>query len=204
MLFSLLDLFFPRSHIASDLAAVQTDVYVEHASSLRNRGVTSLDALVSAVDYRGNLPVQRAVYALKYQRMSVLVRAVSALLLTCAEQRCSSDQVLVPVPLHWTRHLQRSFNQAALLVRFVSRKTHLPCRNLVKRTRDTGHQAWRPRGERLHAMGGAFALRTFATVPRHIVLIDDIATTGATLDACAKVLKAHGAETVEAWVVARG
>ena len=76
--------------------------------------------------------------------------------------------------------------------------------NLLKRVRDTGHQAWRSREERLCSMLNAFTVRRGVTVPSHVILIDDIATTGATLDACAKALKSSGVQTVDAWVVARG
>ena len=76
--------------------------------------------------------------------------------------------------------------------------------NLLKRVRATGHQAWRGRAERLISVKGAFGLSKGKSVPDRVILIDDLATTGATLDACAKALKDAGANYVEAWVVAHG
>jgi len=109
--------------------------------------------------------------------------------------------VLCPVPLHWIRRFQRGFNQSELLARVVARERGLTVLPLLKRTRWTGSQMKRSRRDRLTAMGGAFKCMVDHP-PSFVVLIDDLSTTGTTLDACAAILKEAGVARVEAWVVA--
>lgn len=111
--------------------------------------------------------------------------------------------VLCPVPLHWTRMFSRGFNQAEILATIVSPITGWPVRPLLRRWFPTGFQARRTRSERRNALKGVFHC-TVGCVPPFVVLIDDIATSGATLDECARVLKEHGARRVEGLVVAQG
>ena len=160
--------------------------------------------IVSAVAYDRIALVQYALCALKYKRKSCYSESVAALLLGSIASEIHSDSVLCPVPLHWTRYIERGFNQSELIARFLSKRTDLPVHILLRRIRCTGHQAWRTREERLHAMHDAFVVRKNMTMPKHVVLIDDIVTTGATLHACASALQNAGVERVDAWVVARG
>ena len=73
---------------------------------------------------------------------------------------------------------------------------------MLRRVRPTGHQAWRGRRERLQVMNDAFRIKKNMTISPHIYLVDDVFTTGATLEECAKVLKRAGAKCVEAIVIA--
>lgn len=113
----------------------------------------------------------------------------------------SREIVLCPVPLHWLRQFQRGFNQSELLARVVSRERGLAVLPLLKRRRWTGSQMKRRRADRLTAMGGAFRCAV-SHPPRSVILIDDLSTTGATLDECAKALKDAGVTRVEGWVIA--
>jgi len=108
--------------------------------------------------------------------------------------------MVVPVPLHWRRRRQRGFNQAEALARALG----LPWRNALRRTRRTPSQTDLPAAQRHANVRNAFALRRRASVSgRSILLTDDVATTGATLEACATVLRAAGAREVRALTVAR-
>lgn len=112
--------------------------------------------------------------------------------------------VVCPVPLHWTRQFHRGFNQALILAQVIGAKQGWPVAELLRRTRATGHQAWRKRADRLTAVTGAFAWKAGSPLPRTVLLVDDICTTGATLDACAKALKNAGVKQVVGLVVAYG
>lgn len=107
---------------------------------------------------------------------------------------------IVPVPLHLLRRLERGFNQAHALAGAVAGATALPVRDLLRRRRYTRRQALLPRERRDSNVQGAFALRG-----RHdlhgqgILLIDDVVTSGATVNECARVLREAGAR--EVWVV---
>jgi predicted amidophosphoribosyltransferase len=191
---------------------------IEEANELKRQGIRALDRLRAGSSYASCPLLRKAVCTLKYRRVpalagdlgQILLSAVSTTRESIVAQKCfcpticccATVPVVVPVPLHWTRRFQRGFNQSALLAAVIARERGLPCALLLRRIRPTGFQSHRTREMRLRAVSGAF--RAVAPVPLRVVLIDDIATTGATLDACAVALKSAGAEWVEGWVVARG
>jgi len=108
--------------------------------------------------------------------------------------------VVVPVPLHWRRRRQRGFNQAEALVRSLGQ----PWQDALRRRRSTRSQTDLQAAQRHRNVRDAFVLRRRASVSgRLVLLVDDVATTGATLEACARVLRAAGAREVRALTVAR-
>lgn len=121
--------------------------------------------------------------------------------------RAPPPELLVPVPLHWWKRHRRGFNQAALLARELSRRTGLQVEDALCRRRSTGTQTALGRELRLENMRGAFGFGRAGerrVAGRAVLLVDDVLTTGATLDACARVLLEGGASSVRALVVARG
>lgn len=171
-------------------------------SQLQKEGIAYLDRLVAGSGYAKNPLLKKAVWTMKFRRIPVLCEELSTLLLRATAHINASHAVIVPVPLHWSRRFHRGFNQAELLANIVSEARCIPVTHLLKRVRPTGYQSHRRRIDRRSALHDAF--RAYGSIPPHIILIDDIATTGATLDACAAVLKQAGAQRVEGWVVAKG
>lgn len=115
-----------------------------------------------------------------------------------------SPDALVPVPLHPRRARERGFNQAAILARLASSLTGLPCEELLRRVRYTTTQTHFDRRARLANLRGAFVPARRARIAgRRLVLVDDVFTTGATADECARVLRQAGAADVRVAVVAR-
>ncbi|MBE6366388.1 MAG: ComF family protein [Lentisphaerae bacterium] len=148
---------------------------------------------------------EKAVYSLKFFGQTVMARSLAELAapLLFAPDFAETD-VIVPVPLHWQRYLQRSYNQSELLAGMLARQLQKPHRNLLKRTRPTIRQATLNRAERLKNLQGAFAVKNPAQVQgKKILLVDDVLTTGATLHACAEALLQAGAESVVVFVIAR-
>ncbi len=110
---------------------------------------------------------------------------------------------LVPVPISRARARRRGFNQAALLAAALTRRTGLPLAGCLERRRPAASQVGRGRRQRLAVLAGAFALRPGLPAPERALLIDDVATTGATLAACAEALRAAGCAQVAALTYAR-
>jgi ComF family protein len=115
--------------------------------------------------------------------------------------------ILVPVPLHWRRLLARRYNQAALLSQGLARRSGLPCvPDLLQRRRATASQGRKSRSQRQRNVAGAFRVnpkRASAIQGRRVLLIDDVFTTGATLEACTRTLLRAGAGGVDVLVLAR-
>jgi competence protein ComFC len=112
---------------------------------------------------------------------------------------------LVPVPLHRSRQMERQFNQAEEIARSIGIETGLPVMPLLKRVRRTETQTRLSRNQRMENLKGAFALRkTACGVPPQIILVDDVFTTGSTVDECAKVLRKAGAGRIAVLTVMRG
>lgn len=209
---ALLDLFFPRRSItggegewvtAEEIASMRTCPIILPQSELRMLGIQWLDRVTAASAFDRPI-LRRAIHTFKYRRIPGVAVALGEVLADTS--RCitleSGLPVLCPVPLHWTRKFARGFNQSELLARHVARHRIWECRSLLRRTRATGAQAQRNREQRLQAMTKAFAIRM--PIPHRVLLIDDVFTTGTTLDACAGALKAGGAQIVEALVLGRG
>jgi ComF family protein len=112
---------------------------------------------------------------------------------------------LVPVPLFRARERDREFNQATELARLIAARSGIPMRDCLKRIRNTTSQLTYDRGGRMENLRNAFKMRQNADVRGlHLVLVDDVLTTGSTLDECARVLLSGGAASVRAITVARG
>lgn len=119
--------------------------------------------------------------------------------------RAQPFDAFVPVPLHRARRREREFNQAEVLAELLSRHAAVPVRNAIERTRYTTTQTRLDRHERMENLRGAFRVRHPKHVKdRHLILVDDVFTTGSTVEECARVLRAAGAASVRALTVARG
>jgi len=162
----------------------------------------ALEVAVAAFAYEGVL--RRALSRLKYGGAARLASplALSAVPLL-APFIAERPAVLVPVPVHAERLRQRGYNQAAMLARPLGAGLRVAVADVLSRSRPTSQQHRLNRAQRLRNLRGAFALRFGARAPPWVVLVDDILTTSATLEACAAVLRAAGTERVVGVAIAR-
>jgi predicted amidophosphoribosyltransferase len=141
-----------------------------------------------------------AVRALKFAGARPLAGAMGAQIAATAPPRMLRG-VVVPVPAAPARRRARGFDPAELLARSVARRAGLPLRRALARDGPAARQLGAPRAVRLQA--GRIAVRARGPAPARVLLVDDVHTTGATLDACARALMASGAREVRAVTYAR-
>ena len=162
----------------------------------------SLTRLRSAVAYEG--PAEKAIHRFKYEGWRRLSRPLARLLAERLVVEGVASRWVVAVPLHPDRFRQRGFNQAELLAAEMRRLLVLEAgAGELVRTRPTPPQVGRDRRARFENVKDAFAWRGPPLVGEPILLIDDVATTGATLDACAAALKRAGSGPVTGVSIAR-
>lgn len=153
-------------------------------------------------------PLRSCIHALKYEGNIRLAEPLGVLLAETYTIHAFHADVLVPMPLHADRQRERGYNQGQLLAEVCAKYVHVPVNaNIVRRHRATVAQASLKAAERQHNVAGAFLcspeFTTGALMGRTIVIIDDVCTTGATLEACAAPLFAAGAQAVWGLVLAR-
>ncbi len=160
----------------------------------------------AAVELAG--PIQEVVHKYKYNHATWFEAFLADLLVTRAKPILSRSDwdCIVPIPLHWLKMRERSFNQSLRLARHLGRATGIPVHNrLLKRTQPTSTQTRLSRAERTENVKRAFSFRGGEKLSgERIILVDDVLTTGATASACAKLLLQNGASLVDVWTVARG
>lgn len=147
------------------------------------------------------------VHALKYQDRSDLAPTMGRWMARAGTELVTEADALIPVPLHWRRGWSRRYNQSGALARTISRQSGVRVTgDALRRIRPTQQQVGLSRHERTSNVQGAFqvpAERAHLVQGRRIVLIDDVLTSGATVDACARALLRAGAKQVDVLVFAR-
>jgi len=148
--------------------------------------------------------IRHIIYALKYRGATEVVPYLSPQLQKSWRNYHLPSDLLVPVPLHATREKKRGYNQSRIITQTLSAILNIPTQSVLMRTKNTASQTKLNQRERHQNVKAAFACISNTDVKgKHITLVDDVATTGATLDACATVLLGNGAKSVNAFTLAR-
>lgn len=220
---SLLDFLFPKYSLQGEEGEWITEGEMSRLVSrprifgkaeLKKRRMGSLDRVLAVSTYSDSPLLRKAIATFKYRRIPGLGERLQELLVDSFRKHLPviRNSCVCPVPLHFLREFYRGFNQAEVLARGLADGLGLESQNLLSRIRPTGKQTKRKREERWRAVRGAFRLRRrggrgdrgMRGMPFCVYLVDDLLTTGATLEECAKVLKAVGVKRVEGVVLAHG
>ena len=153
------------------------------------------------------------VHVFKYQRVLSAVHPLGGRLaeaLAKITDEVGKEAIIVPVPLHRSKLKQRGFNQAVELAKSAKKRlqgnaeTWCVCEDVLERVRSTTSQTGLSRNQRMENVRGAFVVKEAARIRgKHIVIVDDVMTTGVTANECARVLRRAGAEKVWVATVAR-
>lgn len=196
----------PRCALPS-LAAEPCGDCLRREAALRRRHRPStdqspaLDGVHASFVYAA--PLDRLLPRFKFHR-DLAAGALLSQLMAEAVGALPRPEALVPIPLHRARLRRRGYDQALELARPLARALDLPLRDdLLRRVRATAPQSELSAAARRRNLKYAFTVRPGVTPPAHVALIDDVMTTGATLQAAAEALKRAGAQRVDAWVCAR-
>lgn len=149
--------------------------------------------------------VRDVIHALKYRGARHILTPLTPQMAEMWKYYHLESDLLVPVPLYAGREAQRGYNQSTLVAQALARQIGVPvAEGILRRVRNTRSQTKLNRQERQRNVKDAFAYNLYTKLDgRRVTLIDDVATTGATLQACAMVLLSNGAHSVNAFTLAR-
>jgi len=162
-----------------------------------------IDGIRSPFQFDGIM--RQAIHQLKYKNLRALVEPLAGLLNDYLITNPIPGEVLVPVPLHRKRLRERGYNQSSLLAKELGKLLNLPVVDdcLIRQQHAPPQARTSTIEERRNNVAGAFTCHDHRLRDKQVLLIDDVSTSGATLDACATALKANGATSVWGLVLAR-
>ena len=180
-----------------DLPFTDFHVYAENAVAKLFWGRLNCHAAMAMLYFRKGTKVQKLIHQLKYRSQPALGFRLGVLLgERLAPAKSSDDQpdLIIPVPLHPSKQRSRGYNQSEMIAEGISSVLHIPVgSSQLIRQRSTGTQTKKNRYKRFENMQAVFSVPDGAAlVGKHVLLVDDVITTGSTLEACAGVLLSAG------------
>ncbi len=177
---------------------------LKELSQENNKAVSSLDRVTALFSY-GENTISRLIQMFKYNYLIELEDVFKKIISTSKLDYIEKDFVVVPVPLHLRRERERGFNQSKILANLFAEKFGLDISTDLRRAVYTKQQAKLSGEARRNNLKDVFVFdRGEKAVPEKVLLIDDVYTTGATMEECAKALKNAGVKVVWGLVMARG
>ena len=158
-----------------------------------------------ALEYGG--AIQHAIQKMKFGQQWPLATEFSRLFQPHPQQDhlYLEWDAVIAVPMHWRTRMDRGFNQSTVLARAIASRLHIPLLiGSLKKNRHTARQTTLSAKQRRTNLSGAFSIHKPQSIEgKRLLLIDDVVTTGTTIQACAKTLKAANARTIDAWSLCR-
>lgn len=163
----------------------------------------NFDILICAYKYKG--VVRRKLLQYKFKNKKYLYSSLSERLLKLLTKYTNEIDLIIPVPIHHIRSFKRGYNQSELIARFIAKETKIRLvNNVLKKTRNTKPQSLLSANIRKKNIYDAYKVqKSELIINKTILLIDDIYTTGATVNECTRVLKENGAKKVIVATIAK-
>ena len=164
-----------------------------------------LDQEIAILKYSDQEIIGQVIHNLKYNYaddLKILIEQIIKDFLKSKPNLFFNITNIVPVPLHSKRYAERGFNQAEIIAEILSQELSVPLNKNLKRKKYTRQQAKLNKEERINNTKDAFVLES--GISGGVLLVDDVFTTGSTMQSCAQVLKEGGAERVVGFTLARG
>jgi len=190
-----------RTPYCKQCAAPLPDSTASHCGEcLKNE--RSFDCVISPFLY--DYPIKELIHAFKFDEQWRLTKSLASFMVDTIQHNTGSlPDCLTPIPLHKKRLATRGYNQSLLLARAIGKKLSIPVSHNCYKSNHTTPQSSLPQKERL-ATSHAFSLKRHASKPMsHVMLIDDVMTTGSTVNQLAKCLKKAGTQVVSVCCLAR-
>ncbi len=170
---------------------------------LKCRKGKHLNGIISAVYFEEG-PTKEIIHNFKYNSVLEFGPYLGKIMAEKLAEIPGKNLVITSVPLHAKRLAQRGYNQAEILAKVVSSESKIPCLDLLKKIKKTKRQVGLLGRNRRRNLSGVFKFVGQDIKSKKIIIVDDITTTGTTLNECARVLKEKGAKEVWGLVAARG
>lgn len=157
----------------------------------------------TTVLYNYEYPIKKLVLSFKFKKRAELSLFFADRFVQKISSKNKLPDILIPVPLHKKRQAQRGYNQSLELSKLLSKKLNVPFNSeLCKRVVNTDPQSELPMKSRKKNVKNAFILNG-ENIPKHIAIIDDVITTGSTINEIARLFKKAGCEQIDIWAIAR-
>lgn len=164
----------------------------------------ALDGVWYVTEYQDDLLIGNIMHAYKYLYMTKIKDIMTDWIATASLGELGQVDYIVPIPLHKRRLAERGFNQAIHIAHGISQKIGAPNSSVLKRTKSTRQQARLSRKERFNNVADAFRITDISYITnKHILLVDDVYTTGATMNECARIIKEAGAASCTGFVIGK-
>jgi competence protein ComFC len=200
------DLLFPKSCVSCEKEGIWLCENCLPSSGLsqEDRVAANLDGITALFNY-GENTISKLIQMFKYNYLLEIAGIFEKIIYKTNFNNTWQDFVIIPVPLHARRERERGFNQAEILAKLFAKKFGLSINKNLHRIIYTAQQAKLSGEERRLNLENAFVWKGLAKgVPEKVLLVDDVYTTGATMEECAKILKDNGVKVVWVLVLARG
>lgn len=198
-----IDLLIPRTCVGcgkdGKYICDKCNLFLSEATTIFNRG--NLIEVVSIWDYEGL--IKKLIYKIKYDGIFDAIDELTEKAFERRDLDVPKDIIITFVPMYFKKERQRGFNQAELIAKKLGQISSIQAILLLEKTKETPSQTGLEKEERIKNVRCAFKIIAEVNCPKNILIVDDIYTSGATLEECARVLKKAGAETIRGFTLAK-